>query len=50
MESGPASRDLRCLSALELDLRPLPETRAAIVLDRLGMGGGGGMVCLKCHV
>lgn len=45
MESGSASRDLRCRSALALArLGPLPETLAAIVLDRLGMGGGGGTV------
>ena len=32
---------------LVLDLAPLPETRAATVLTRLGMGGGGGMTGLK---
>ena len=47
MESGSASRDLRWRSALVLDLSPLPETLAAMVLDRLGMGGGGGTVWLK---
>ena len=48
MESGPASRDLRCLSVLVLDLGPLPDNLAAMVLDKLGMGGGGGtVVCLK---
>ena len=47
MESGSA-RDLLCRSALALvRLGPLPETLAAIVLDRLGMGGGGGTVWLK---
>ena len=47
MESGSASSDLRCSSALALDLSPLLETLAAMVRDRLGMGGGGGTVWLK---
>ena len=47
MESGSASRDLRCRSALALDLSPLLDPLAAMVLDRLGMGGGGGTVWLK---
>ena len=47
IESGSASRDLRCRSALALDLSPLLETLAAMVLDRLGMGGGGGTLWLK---